>query len=368
MLSMDRTFGAILVGGAVNAILYGVTSVQSYMYYVNYPKDVKRLKVLVGVIWALDTVHVALVTLCIYHYVITNFFEPLALMRIHWRGIFVTGFRGFKLTSVPYAHHLGRLPCVVLSHDAPYLTLLGYLGFIGHFGSTIYAISKAVRFGWILIPILVVLVMIHIAFGLETAVWLLVKPTFEEPANSDAIKLGTLIPMEIFAVLVDTLLAGSLCVLLHGSRTHISGTRTIINSLMAYAINRCLLTSFVTLTKLILFTAWPNEFWFLALDLIIGKLRANSLLASLNSRNHLRNQQEISVMNASLNLSGGGGGSAFNAPIGNLTINETQNARMDLVEEGVYAPQGNNVDVHRAWKSVATPEVQIRVPAYMKPV
>ncbi|KAL0571925.1 hypothetical protein V5O48_010036 [Marasmius crinis-equi] len=333
-LSMDKTFGAILVGGTVNAILYGVTSVQSYLYYVNYPKDVKGLKFLVGVIWVLDTVHVAIVTLCIYHYVITNFFEPLALTKVHW-SLAASVFLNVSLAAFVQVF----------------------------FTIQIHTVSKAVRSGRILISVLVMLVTTHIVFGLETAVWLLTNPTFEELANSNVIKLGSLIPMAVCAVLADVLLAGSLCVLLHRSRTHISGSNTIINSLMTYAINRCILTSVVTLTELILFTAWPNEFWFLALDIFTGKLWANSLLASLNSRNHLRDQQDISVMNASLNFSvGAGGGSslAMNTPIENNTVNDT---RLALTEEGVYALRGNNVDVDRAWKSVGTPEVQIRVPA-----
>jgi hypothetical protein len=52
-------------------------------------------------------------------------------------------------------------------------------------------------------------------------------------------------PFAVFAVLADFAIAGSLCVLLHNRRTIFKGTNNMISTLIIYAINRCLLTSYV---------------------------------------------------------------------------------------------------------------------------
>ncbi|KAG6809712.1 hypothetical protein H0H93_015566, partial [Arthromyces matolae] len=44
----------------------------------------------------------------------------------------------------------------------------------------------------------------------------------------------------------------------------------------------------VAVAEVIVFYVFPDSFWFWALDFVIGKLFANSLLATLNSRKTLR--------------------------------------------------------------------------------
>jgi hypothetical protein len=52
-------------------------------------------------------------------------------------------------------------------------------------------------------------------------------------------------PFAMFAVLADFAIAGSLCVLLHHRRTPFKRTNNMISTLILYAINRCILTSYV---------------------------------------------------------------------------------------------------------------------------
>ncbi|KAJ8085618.1 hypothetical protein PM082_004436 [Marasmius tenuissimus] len=130
-----------------------------------------------------------------------------------------------------------------------------------------------------------------------------IETSFAEFQTSETVKLAAATPFAIFAVLSDIVVAGSLCALLHESRTGIGKTNRIITSLMIYAVNRCLLTSFVAIVEVIVFVARPHELWFLGVDFVIGKLYANSLLASLNSRNMLRNQQGSGMMNTSIYIS-----------------------------------------------------------------
>jgi hypothetical protein len=52
--------GACFIGLMVAIALYGITSLQTYFYYVQYPKDRAGFKALVGTMWILDTLHTIL--------------------------------------------------------------------------------------------------------------------------------------------------------------------------------------------------------------------------------------------------------------------------------------------------------------------
>ncbi|KAI6104600.1 hypothetical protein EV401DRAFT_1893290 [Pisolithus croceorrhizus] len=92
-------------------------------------------------------------------------------------------------------------------------------------------------------------------------------------------------------VLAEILITTSLCVLLYdsGSRSAVPRTKRLLNTLIIYAVNRCLLTLLVTIAQLVV-DANDQSAWTMGLDFIGGKLYANSLLASLNTRQHLRSQ------------------------------------------------------------------------------
>ncbi|KAI6106475.1 hypothetical protein EDD16DRAFT_184478 [Pisolithus croceorrhizus] len=94
-------------------------------------------------------------------------------------------------------------------------------------------------------------------------------------------------------VLAEVLITVSLCVLLYdgGSRSTAPRTKRLLNTLIVYAVNRCLLTLLVTVAEVSVLAdpAQPAS-WTMALECIVGKLYANSLLASLNTREYLRSR------------------------------------------------------------------------------
>ncbi|KAI6158153.1 hypothetical protein BKA82DRAFT_22162 [Pisolithus tinctorius] len=92
-------------------------------------------------------------------------------------------------------------------------------------------------------------------------------------------------------VLTEVLIAGALCVLFYDSGSHSSFRRTkrLLNMLIIYAVNRCLLTLLLAVAQLVT-SVLHQDAWSIGMDFIMAKLYANSLLASLNSREHLRSQ------------------------------------------------------------------------------
>ncbi|KAJ2919649.1 hypothetical protein MD484_g812, partial [Candolleomyces efflorescens] len=211
VISIHETFGAGLVGALINAIMYGLTTLQTYLYYLYYPKDSKQTKSLVFLVWFIDTVHTMLVSWCIYHYLVSNYNNEAALKAF--------------------------------------------------------------------------LVFAHFVFGVLTVAYCFIKRDFSRLSE---FTLFAATPFAATAVLADVLIAGSLCILLHGSRTGFRRTDALVTTLIVYAVNRCLLTATAAVVEVIVFSLRSYALWYLAIDFVIGKLYANSFLASLNSRQALQ--------------------------------------------------------------------------------
>ncbi|KIJ64218.1 hypothetical protein HYDPIDRAFT_28656 [Hydnomerulius pinastri MD-312] len=247
-INLRNTFGAGFIGALITMILYGVTTLQTYLYFMYYPNDSLDTKLMVTAIWILDTLHISLMSHALYYYLISNYGNAVALVDGTWSL---------------YASLAVNL-CIAVSVQT-----------------------------WMLI------VLAHFGFGLETVVLMFMKKEF---AALSEITLSAATPFAITAVLSDVCIAGALCVLLHGNRSPFYKTNLLVNTLIIYAINRCLLTSAVAVAEVIMFAISPHSLWFLAIDFVIGKLYANSFLASLNSRSSLRGRGLHSDVDSSMRM------------------------------------------------------------------
>ncbi|TEB20165.1 hypothetical protein FA13DRAFT_1801262 [Coprinellus micaceus] len=274
VISIHETFGAGLVGALVNAIMYGLTTLQTYLYYMYYPKDGRTNKLLVAIVWVIDTVHTVLVSMCIYFYLVSNYdnrkdsrqdighysLRSYATSSFH---VWFKAFSSFEYTNLPRLVQSG--------------------GFGGVLGFIVFA---------------------HLVFGILDC-GILVSNNCCDMGPAEGLKrldsfikkdfsrlseftLFAATPFAITAVLADVLIAGSLCVLLHGSRTGFRSTDALVTTLIVYAVNRCLLTALMAIIEVIVFSLKSYALWYLAIDFVIGKLYANSFLATLNSRQALR--------------------------------------------------------------------------------
>ncbi|KIY48477.1 hypothetical protein FISHEDRAFT_73673 [Fistulina hepatica ATCC 64428] len=72
--SLDDTMGVIFISNVLTAVLWGAACVQTYIYTITYwNRDSWKLKSLVYSIFALDTLHQALLSMAVYKYLITHF-------------------------------------------------------------------------------------------------------------------------------------------------------------------------------------------------------------------------------------------------------------------------------------------------------
>ncbi|EIW85604.1 hypothetical protein CONPUDRAFT_162771 [Coniophora puteana RWD-64-598 SS2] len=84
-------------------------------------------------------------------------------------------------------------------------------------------------------------------------------------------------------VVIDFMLASSMCYLFQVSRTGLRSTDSILKKLMRYVIQTGVLTSLCSLSAVICLAAMPGNFVFLGIEFFITKLYVNSLLALLNA-------------------------------------------------------------------------------------
>lgn len=257
VISIHETFGAGLVGALVNAIMYGLTTLQTYLYYMYYPKDGRTNKILVATVWVIDTFHTVLVSMCIYYYLVSNYNNSEGLKVGHWT----------LFTSILCNVFIS---CLVQSF----------------FLVRIHQLAPP-RGKWWLSGILGIIVFAHLVFGILTVVYCFIKRDFSRLSE---FTLFAATPFAITAVLADVLIAASLCILLHGSRTGFRSTDALVTTLIVYSVNRCLLTAIMAIVEVIVFSLRSYALWYLAIDFVIGKLYANSFLATLNSRQALRSR------------------------------------------------------------------------------
>ncbi|KAJ8693324.1 hypothetical protein PTI98_008329 [Pleurotus ostreatus] len=83
--TLDNTLGSLYVGSLLAAVLYGITSIQTYSYFSwFYNRDSFVHRVAVGLLWSLDTIHFVLVVHGVYYYCVESFENPLKLLTLVW--------------------------------------------------------------------------------------------------------------------------------------------------------------------------------------------------------------------------------------------------------------------------------------------
>lgn len=252
-LDLDSTFGALYIGGAIGAILFGLSNVQAFLYFqTRKDSGFTFYKLAVCWLWFLDALHVCLVNHMIYYYLITNYANPLALLEMVW------SFKALIVIDV----------CIVYSVHLLYL-------------QRIWIISKGrTRILPILMTVTITLAS-SIGFVLFWAV-------FKSKFFSDLTKIRWSIYLSLSTMtLIDLLIASSLCYLLASAKTGFTKTDMTLQTLVRDIINTGCLTSLCSMACIITDAAMPNNFTFLGIEFLLSKLYVNSYMALLNARHYL---------------------------------------------------------------------------------
>ncbi|KAJ8469591.1 hypothetical protein ONZ51_g8892 [Trametes cubensis] len=255
--SLDNSFGAFLLATFLGLMLYGLTLHQSYRYYRLFREDIKLIKTIVFSTVVLETIHIVLCMHICYYYLVTNYFNPLALLDGVW-----------SIRILPISTAL-----VILLSE-------------GFFVRRVYLIGARYR------PVVLVIVISKASWSASVEAF--IRPTF---ADFDNVAWMTSAAFGA-AVVIDLLLTGTLIITLHKSRTGFKRTDSLIDVLIIYTINTGLLTGIFSVLSLIFALVSPDNLIYSAFNIIATKCYANSLLAVLNSRKMLADKIQEDCFNS----------------------------------------------------------------------
>ncbi|KAI5122842.1 hypothetical protein M0805_003137 [Coniferiporia weirii] len=305
LTSYDNTLGAILIGGFVSVFLYGVTCLQTFIYFQRYPGDRGFIKASVLLVWLIDSFDAALTCQICYYYLVSNYADPLAIFFPVWSlklHVFVTSLSDFIVRT--------------------------------YFARRIYTLSHGNK---LITGVILALSIVDLVVGTIITVRAFHIATF-----AGLIGVADLFYLNFASnISADTCVALVLCYYLWTNRTGLRRTDSLVVKLILYTVNTGMLTVLDAAAGLICYAALPTTLVFIAFYLNLSKFYVNSYLASLNVRKTLLSSMKDNAM-GSFNISrnnphGTGGGVSHNMPdfralteTGGLSTNGAIHGETDL--------------------------------------
>ncbi|KAJ7271036.1 hypothetical protein C8J57DRAFT_1508000 [Mycena rebaudengoi] len=259
---LGPTYGAWLVSLFLEAILYGMGALQCFLYF-QWWSDGWRIKIPVIAAMAFETIQIVF----FFHSTYSRFVERF----------------GFIQTDLLWSDSVQLL--------ANYLSAFTVQIY---FASRIYQLTNE-RIGYNSsrsgIYIVLGLAVTGVAAGITQTILTYKLRSFLKLEETKAITT-----LQTAASLAcDVVITVYLCVFLHRNKTGILKTNTMLNTLIINAVNRGMLTSISAAATMILFLVTPNTFWFFLGLAPNSKFYLNSMLATLNTRRHIREKGRLSV-------------------------------------------------------------------------
>ncbi|KAF9463523.1 hypothetical protein BDZ94DRAFT_601428 [Collybia nuda] len=244
-----------LLGTLFNWGLYGVLSVQVYVYYLNFPDDKLPPKCLVYGTFLFETVQTALSTADVYFWFASGYGNMLRLGDVY-----------------------------VSPWDTPFLC--------GIIAATVqcffaYRIWKIQRNYWWLSVLILLTALVQTAGAFVTALRGHILHHYNEfhrnvlfPSSFHVWLLGDTVS--------DILIAGSMMYIFYKSKKKYQLANKILAKLVRLVIETNALTASMALLSFILYAGFPNDNFFICTTLVMGKLYSNTLLVTFNNRIALR--------------------------------------------------------------------------------
>ncbi|KAH8825032.1 hypothetical protein DL96DRAFT_1817633 [Flagelloscypha sp. PMI_526] len=242
--------GALLLGFSLDIYLYGFACYQYLVYKTTKFDDPIQLRILVAVLFVIDTSQTIAEFYGVWHFAVENYANPIALARAIW----ITPF------------------CCVASG----LTALIVEAFLIH---RLYRLSGLF---WLSLFLLFAAV-VAFTCGVIAPAW--------AGLTYDATKWKSIIPISITwrgtEAGVDVVIAVVLSRAFWRSKTGLTRTNTILNRCIRTSIQSGLFTSVIAVADVLIFAFWPVSYLYAILGWPIGRIYSNSLLYTLVIRKEL---------------------------------------------------------------------------------
>ncbi|KAI0640562.1 hypothetical protein C8Q79DRAFT_444074 [Trametes meyenii] len=260
MALADDIVGALLIEVCLACILYGATTLQTFIYYQSTFSDSRFTKVVVATIWTLESLHTVLCMEMVYQYTITHFGDFDFLGHIYW-GAGASILISVLVSAAVHGHYIRRV--WIATNGSISLTILLSVLALCRFAC---GIGASPTFLFIL--------------SLSTEEWTLFRVNIS-PLATVTLGLGCAAGVDVIVALV---LGYSFC---REAGKQARGPQTYssrVDPILIYAVNTGAITAIFSILSVVLFVTRKQSLIFLGLVEIQSKLYANSFLGSLNIR------------------------------------------------------------------------------------
>ncbi|KAL7278345.1 hypothetical protein ACG7TL_008321 [Trametes sanguinea] len=259
---MAKTIGAVALGAVLGVMLYGLTIHQVYRYTKMYPTDKPGLKIFVALILLLETMHTALWLVAGYHYLIEQPFVTVSSLNGHCQG-------ALQLPPITGA------PSFIDSPTSYQLLVLVTASTVCTTERLIYRDQVGPRWRLLVIPA-AALILVAKGFAVAAGV-----EAFRVTSKvSDFQRLNWLVATAYgVASVTDIIIAVSLVIVFHRSRTGSKRMNTVLDLLIAYTVNTGVLTSICSMLAFLFSIILPGNLIYAGVSIVGTKLYANSVLA-----------------------------------------------------------------------------------------
>nr|GAT51729.1 predicted protein [Mycena chlorophos] len=259
-MSIPSTLGALLLGAFFASVFGGMVNLQSMLYYRSYKKDPTPIRALILVTWVLDNIHTAFVWGAVWFALIFQYDTDRGNVLIPW-----------------------FLPLVVLT------TALNTVFTHCFFAHRIYLLSNR---NWFMVVPVLVLTLFRLGCACVTASRMFLFTDF----TSFRINARWVFSLGLaVSATLDILITSTLVYLFRGNRRGTERMNHVIDRLILYGVEAGSLTSLGTVLSMLFWLVAPHNLIFLGIYFVIEKLYANSLLATLNTRNSIRQAHTVTM-------------------------------------------------------------------------
>ncbi|OBZ65407.1 hypothetical protein A0H81_14544 [Grifola frondosa] len=266
--TLGATIGILEIAVLLSSALWGVITVQVY-FYAEHGKDRAWLRAFVGIIWLIETLHTVVMWIYIYDITVNHMGNMAFLMETTWT----------LCASVTFQSLAGSLVQAFFAYRVYLVSRRPWIPMVSWAGSSLRAC-------------------------LGIAITVLARQSGTLTQYKSKYNWATILTLST-SVFVDVTNTASLCYHLANRKTGFQQSNRVIDSLMRWAIETGLVTSMCAITMLITLLVLPHDTVWLAILLVYAKLYSNSLMVSLNSREHLR-QPNSKDTHSSLGMVSGG--------------------------------------------------------------
>ncbi|KIM37533.1 hypothetical protein M413DRAFT_30747 [Hebeloma cylindrosporum] len=255
--TIENTFGALEIGSSIAVFLFGIVTLQAFLYFTRFGKDHIQIKALVGTVWCLELGHTISLAYEVYRTTISLYGRPEAATKVPSFGALTIlgglitmlvqsffSYRIWKLFPHPW-RYLGML-CTTLAAIRGIMSV--YAGIMGILSPSL--VEYQVRFQTFIGAILLIGAGIDLTIAVSMVYVLLEMP-----------QMGV-------------------------TRSRVT---RIVDRGLAYTIRTGIVTSIGAISVVALYHAMSGTLVYLAIYACIAKLYSNSLLSTLNSRGNLDN-------------------------------------------------------------------------------